>query len=658
MRKIDAGEIAARISPEKPETAVNSDGTIVGPHIMFATRNWQGWAKSALKSPVLLEKYGAKRLDRMIKDMALTAAIFGDYNTVPEEIKGSPMRKNSDPLFNDTLDSMTVCPQQDQYVAQVRALQHHYGRLFTKEERAAVNVLMDDVRGYLRDPELGKPSCWYCYGQASRDTVANLLNKMQRSFGALQESHGKGEHDRLVRVINRAMPDDPVKAKQLRRAQQEAKRRLADMYGRVENERLKSGFEQPLSWQGRKTKPLSAWAEYGKKYHNNAEAAALWQNMPRVHDLAMGYEEPQTDLERETVKTLRASMSTAQVNLPKGFAPYTNQILRRRKSAIERDNRSAGMRMNSQADFAPWQTNEIRQQLIHAAAVGQMMHVYTRQPEFLEYAGGTGIKFNISVGYALDMHGRVMKDAKGAVYDMIGMDREKAHYYRKKFSRDVGTMLVAINDDALETGLNDENIDMIIPYHAGAVPAIVDEYRHAKNYEDWQHEHWDHFEPNTKVVHNKKEEPAKTITLSDGASMTIRLQQPITREHHGDNAQRYFEICEKLGITPRFQGVKLSDGTDVTQHKNYMKLVRDVARNPMKQVVPDATKLDTAAEARMVSAYVDQGGHPKHIEAHPQLLELLKMAIDEGRLKTALHRPRGNFVPEQHLQQSKTRRTA
>ena len=198
----------------------------------------------------------------------------------------------------------------------------------------------------------------------------------------------------------------------------------------------------------------------------------------------MGYTPPRNELEQHTKDAMQAIASVAQVNKPKTWAEYKQQFMSMTEQDVSSANAAAGFRMNSQTDFRPWHMLETSQVLAHMKAKGAMAHAYTREPAFIECFGDTGLKFNMSVGYARDDQGQIIYEADGTpMFDMMGMKKEDALHYRQKHPQNCGTMLVALNHDMVMAGLEDDNIDMMIPYHAGSVPEGVDYYQGAGLYQ-------------------------------------------------------------------------------------------------------------------------------------------------------------------------------
>lgn len=701
--------------------AVSHDGTIHGPSVMFATRQWRDWMSKALSDDRVTGKFKRDELEKIKEQMERTAAILGKDNFayLPDEEGGSPIRKNSDPTFNKTMDASTICPHQDQYVAQVLAVQKRLNRVLSKRERQALGDLMMDRSA--KNPDL-KPSCWYCYGQTGRDLLPDYLVKFKRVFGNASAAHQSGEYQQLLRA-SRSKNKATVQA---------AKSQMDELFGADEpNKWNKSGYDSALSWWNKDKNTPSELAKFIGQYHGNEEIRKVVDNLPRLEELILGRAKPESDAEKIVVKAAKKSKPMI-INMPKGWSSYKDQVLKMNDDEIARHNAVAGLRFNSQTDYRPWHGIELAQIMTHMGAKGLKGHVYTRSPEFLDAFAKTGMKFNLSMGYAHDANGLVDRDATGRpVYDMIGITRNQSDHYRnanrytkdeyfdrmrqhaaankktnprwlddlaaahhvsrgkvmkgnnavpesndrfiermwdakvpdpvplRQFQQDknIANMLVAMNDHDIDVGLNDPDVHMMIPFHAGpGIPEDVQQRRGVKNYEGMNHEGWDTFvgDPGKyrEVVIKKKlvKIPLKTITLNDGTRMTIAKEQVINREHHRDDKERYMEICEKLGITPRFGARQVIDPVtkkprteqilvshkgkrvDVTEHPEYMKLVRDVAASPGQHDVIDATKIDWDAMQDAARKYIDRGGHQKDVEANPGMTKLLLQDIKDGRM--------------------------
>ena len=549
----------------------------------YALRKADEWAARFLSSKAARKVYSAAEMVDFVKGMEMTRKIFGDFSLAPEEVPGNAVRDNSDRLFRKTGDLSTICPQQDQYVAVISALERERGKIFNPHERFKIGLMIAEVPGF-------KPACWYCYGQTGRNMFDFQLGKAAEIFNALNNQTGGRP------------PTVPE---------------MAAQFG--------------------KWKTDGDLGAVMTRYIPEARAAGLVLDPVRMRDIARRWAEPATPLEGQIAEGLRGwAQAATKANEPKPFSPYNNEILQTSDADIAAFNRAAGFRFNSQTDFRPWHVLDTAQMLAHLKMKKGMAHVYLRTPDFIEVAGAVGIKFNMSVEFAHGIHGELLRNPDGSVMwnDMNGMPQEKALEFRKRHPRDVGTMLVAMTEEDVLEGFRNPHIDMMIPFHKGSVDKETVAYQKATDFSKYQHENWKG-QPRTRDVigpdgqpvltskGNIKQEPiTRRVKLNNGKTVTVTVGEAITREHHGNSKEQYLELCEKLGITPRF--------AKYVNEPGYMKVVRDVAREPSNQQVVDPSKFNWQAASDIVQKWIDRGGHPADVNADPRLLSLVRKRVAYG----------------------------
>lgn len=615
----DPHEIIVRgdVDPYNPASGLDVHGTVMTGAVLFATREWRDWLNTFENDAVMKQVYSEHDRAELAKGMEATARIFGDFSQLdPEEAgqwvdyedkkgnakrryeKGvSPIRTNSDPLFKETFDVTTVCPKQDLYVAVTKAVQHLTGSIFGKEARHIIKNVIE----MMNLPTV----CKYCYGQSSRDNAAQGLKSVAEVMWPAWQQ----------------MINDP-KGQRVMGMAPTAKTKQAAMKAIFENE-----FGH-WYWFNKKEKKFSTIYQAFDQYGADPEVHDLMSRPADVHDLFFDqYTGPKLTANQEAFMGLvrEAVQGGLTPNVPKGWASYKDQLLGstpRSKATqfakIQEYNKSAGFRMNSQTDFRPWHVLETAQFLTHLKAQQGMAHVYTRVPEFVDIFGDTGIKFNLSCAYGHDMHGKVIKRADGRPqWDMHSFPQDKALAYRQQRPGVVGNMLVATSLDAVMTGLDDPDIDMMIPYHAGSVPKSVDKFEGWEDFSPFQHEHW----PGGK--HAKGDRVTVNVNVrGQTKQISLRWGHPITREHHNNDKDQYLGLCDALGVTPRFpqlcgRGHQWHGGPKAKalpmasiniDHPNYMKVVRDVAVTHTPQTVVDPTKINWHAAERHAKAWMDKGG--------------------------------------------------
>jgi hypothetical protein len=614
----------------KTGVPVNQDGGIsAGPALQAMPREWKKWLdEHFFNNPEVRKHYSQKEMDNFAKGMEQTAKLFGDFSTVPVELAGDPVRANSDPMFGLTFDLTTVCPKQDQFVAVTKALEAERGRVYTPTEKAQIGEMLR---------EAGQATCWICYGQAARNSwdaaaqkVSDVLNNVTKvpdwkkltSESDTRRVASQEKLDRLKETVKRTpSPENKAALKAAREERKTAQPELDELF-----------------------KGLKTDGDLRKFIDANIDALRERGdiNGPQLRDLLRGDVKPAPGIEEMMVGPLNGVVQgMALANAPKGFSPYSNQLLTKAmKRSIDFFNDIAGFRMNSQSDFRIWHTLDTAQFLSHLQSQEGMAHVYTRIDEMLQIFGDTGIKFNMSVeasdpaglplaarvgNVSMEQYKRLVKRHGEPLWDdMNSFPEERVDYWREKLPNDAGAMLVAANDFQVWWGLESPKIDMIIPFHQGSVKPETTAFYGARDYtKQGQHEHF---------PSDWKPGETRTVTLKSGEEVSLtmggtekKIQTPLlNRKVHKNNKARYLEITERFGITPKFPRF--------TEHRNYMKLVRDAARNPSKQKVVDASKINWEAAMRSVDNYVKSGTYDKETKPDKKLLDGVRKRIEQGAL--------------------------
>ena len=142
---------------------------------------------------------------------------------------------------------------------------------------------------------------------------------------------------------------------------------------------------------------------------------------------------------------------------------YDSDILKTmKKKDIQKVKDIGGLRIQSFSDFEVPHLLDMIQAVFDMASVKLTSQAYTKVPNFAWVFGGTGIKINLSLigkGTGLDANGNLMFD------NVEGMNFNEAMKLRDRYSKNVGTILVGMNDAHIIAAMGDHRIDFIIPFH-------------------------------------------------------------------------------------------------------------------------------------------------------------------------------------------------
>jgi len=263
-----------------------------------------------------------------------------------------------------------------------------------------------------------------------------------------------------------------------------------------------------------------------------------------------------------------------------------------------------GFRKHSSNDFRLDYVLDYFQFYADLAAGEWTGHTYTKNVDFVKIFGRCGDRINMSIA---------METRNGKIYENTqeGMAFEDAQNLQKAYRKNVGVMAMVTDNAQLSYALNEDWIDMIIPFHASSLPKEVwYDLRAWFNYTPTQSESYltttemrerlekdgvDCTDPETgeKLTGDKI-----TALFNDHFDIPIILDKNGHRvkphflpkgRHinghyipgHNNDAKTYLELCEKYGVKPRFAGLMVSDKNgnlvEVTQHENYVKLLKETA---------------------------------------------------------------------------------
>ena len=221
------------------------------------------------------------------------------------------------------------------------------------------------------------------------------------------------------------------------------------------------------------------------------------------------------------------------------------------KGSVEEKNKNGGMRLQSFSDFEIIHLIDCMQAIMDMSEVGLAGQAYTKVPDFAWALGDTGLKINLSlIAKGVDANGNIILD------ETEGMTRSDAEALRKRYPKNVGTILVVFNDAQLRAAMKNDFIDFIIPFHRSQWNSAQYEAlglpQGAKDYTPWQNESY--IEP----VYNKT-----------GKKQRPENYMPNEYWDYGrsgkENAEKYLRMCSENNRKPKFSFL-LDKGADGAYH--------------------------------------------------------------------------------------------
>jgi hypothetical protein len=209
-----------------------------------------------------------------------------------------------------------------------------------------------------------------------------------------------------------------------------------------------------------------------------------------------------------------------------------------------------GLRVQSFSDFETPHLLDMMQAVMDMSAKGLHSQAYTKVPNFAWVFGDTGIKINLSLiadGDGFDSNGNL------AFSSTEGMDINEAMKLRDTYSQNVGTIIVGANDKHILACMADDRIDFIIPFHRSGWGMRELELMGMDSYTDYTYGQKEHdLNKPTKVI-NGVQQYAGLENLYPPDYWNYELSGK-------ENAERYLNLCAKLGREPKFAQFLVNNG--------------------------------------------------------------------------------------------------
>lgn len=269
---------------------------------------------------------------------------------------------------------------------------------------------------------------------------------------------------------------------------------------------------------------------------------------------------------------------------------YRGEIREMTDGQIRKVKEIGGLRVQSFSDFEVIHMIDMMQAVLDMAAMDLTSQAYTKVPEFAAVFGDTGMKINLSLvgkGTGLNEKGELVFD------DVEGMPWRKAMDLRTQYSKNVGTILVGINEAHIIAAMGDDRIDFIIPFHkSGWNKRELTQINGLSSYKDftrWQNEKrigsWN--EKGVKTIPNKTSKISNFGPVNPGQKWDGQNGYWDFSKSGEENARVYLQLCKEDGRVPKFAnfleydgegGYRLPDGNDQRSRnirKGYWKLLID-----------------------------------------------------------------------------------
>lgn len=453
----------------------------------------------------------AGRIREIVRNKLLSVK---DEANLPEDKLGNTAFGNS--AYGTSEENTSVCIRSLAIDSLTDLVAEELGRPLTVEESVFV---AQEAFNYT-----DMPQCLYCYvamdRMAKRELLGEYINKRDAVIENLRS--GMSEEDAL----------SVFKASET------------------------SGGKQ---WSPDKEKRFKSWVKAFKS------GSAMLQMSDLASEASVEAAMKNPDLAKQAKDAVIYAQSASWAKKRVAYAAYNGHILKWSQNKIDALNSMFGLRMYSFSDYSPAFVLENMQMITDAAVRGLKMLAYTKDLDFVRVFADTGMNINISVFGMNGENGEVHQDG------MQGANWEEAQALRAQHPN-VGITFVATSDAQVDWALDQDWIDVVIPFHmvkTGARVAAIFGY------------------------HNYTGE-------SSDRKLQGATKKEIYPDEHQNDREKYFAALKEANLEPRFERWK--------DHKNYMRLVNETRRSA--QDTPAVQPVfNLGAALNSIDGMVKRGGY-------------------------------------------------
>lgn len=486
----------------------------------------------------------------------------------------------TDSAYGKTMENMLICIRTLAYLDFVNEVKRKLGRPITVRESFLASQMLYDIAV--------DPQCLYCYVSLDRKAYDEYLLKYidQRDKTIEAIKAGDKSREQIYKEFIGKRKDTPNMQKRFASWELIAKNGnslTSDAFALPTKRSEIRNSSVPEAWKIANDKAMKLKGKARTAYKNTQEynrALIEYMSSPAGQiDDAEAY-----------------AQSASWAKKLEEYRSYTGELLKQTRKSLRKIMDQYGLRFYSFSEFSPAFILENMQMVLDASLRGLTGFAYTKETDFIRIFAPSGLNINCSCYGRLNEKGEVEMD------ESQGANWEEVKQLRQQYPN-VGSVFVATNDKIIEWALNQDWIDVIIPFHIVRTGSEVAEFYNYTNYTD-----------------------ASTDKTSDNKSVTIH-----PNEHHNDK-ETFLNICKERGIKPRFYNLKLSDGSSVLDHPNYMRLVNETRRSVEETpLLKPVFNLEEAKKS--FSNFIEKGGYyDNYFQSEEAFKEGVNQVVEDIKL--------------------------
>jgi hypothetical protein len=260
------------------------------------------------------------------------------------------------------------------------------------------------------------------------------------------------------------------------------------------------------------------------------------------------------------------------------YSAYHRDILNYDAKKVAKINNAGGLRIFSFSDFEAHHLIDLVQVLTDCAAKGIKVQGYTKVPQFANAVKDTKMKVNRSLiakgkgvvdADYIPQEGEAVSpniiDGKRLLFDTVeGINVNSPDFFDSTDSKNVGNILVGINDEHIRIAMLDPFVDYIIGFHTGLSESI----REQKGISDWTNYKYTQLEKILKDGKLVNADKHGINIYTEVLTPEIKTERQFVRE--------YLKVCEEKGWIPKYHRfLDKSKSGKFIYTKGYYKLLLD-----------------------------------------------------------------------------------
>ena len=398
----------------------------------------------------------------------------------------SPVKPNSDSLYQVSVDFSTLCRKRLLQQAVQAQLQQALNRQLSRDEGIAIRDALMKIQEEGRQIEV---ACALCYVESARmKSPAQIMRFLENRESVLKDFFAGKSKAEIKQALATAEAEKRaelgVGETPLKKLPQSVASQIRAVKKEVKKAYVPTAEEQELINTAKDLTVSDFTTPQGLEY--------LAKKYPRIFDAYTSF--------------IRNATKSKGIENDTWWRAGDSQSIG--DTLIENMNKENGLRSQSWSDFQVVHMLDYIAAVIELSTRNSKMQVYTKVPDYVELMGLTNAMINLSLIPTREFNGKLEFDS------VEGMDFDKSMELRDKYHNTVGNIVIGVNNVQVKLAFDDVRIDYVIPYHQSGMSKDVRTKMHIPNWTPYES-----YQTETKLKGAEAEENARKygVKLLDGS---------------------------------------------------------------------------------------------------------------------------------------------